>query len=65
MRTKLYIFRLGPIFDIEQVTWRWKCTEAAHHTQILSPRKLHPVLRAERAEKDWFATGQKNIFLDV
>ena len=29
----------------------------------LSPRKLHPVLRAERAEKDRFATGQKNYFL--
>ena len=28
----------------------------------LSPRKLHPVLRAERAEKDRFATGQKNYF---
>ena len=27
---------------------------------MLSPRKLHPVLRAERAEKDRFATGQKN-----
>ena len=31
----------------------------------LSPRKLHPVLRAERAKKDRFATGQKTIFLDV
>ena len=29
----------------------------------LSPRKLHPVLRAERAEKDRFATGQRNYFL--
>ena len=29
---------------------------------ILSPRKLHPVLRAERAEKDRFTTGQKNYF---
>ena len=29
---------------------------------ILSPRQLHPVLRAERAEKDRFATGQKNYF---
>ena len=29
---------------------------------ILSPRKLHPVLRAERAKKDRFATGQKNYF---
>ena len=28
----------------------------------LSPRKLHPVLRAERAKKDRFATGQKNYF---
>ena len=28
----------------------------------LSPRKLHPVLRAERAEKDRFATGHKNDF---
>ena len=28
----------------------------------LSPRNLHPVLRAKRAEKDWFATGQKNYF---
>ena len=28
----------------------------------LSPRKLHPVLRAERAEKDRFAIGQKNYF---
>ena len=27
-----------------------------------SPRKLHSVLRAERAEKDRFATGQKNYF---
>ena len=27
-----------------------------------SPRKLHPVLRAKRAEKDRFATGQKNYF---
>ena len=30
--------------------------------QKLSPRKLHPVLRTERAEKDRFATGQKNYF---
>ena len=30
--------------------------------QPLSPRKLHPVLRAERAKKDRFATGQKNYF---
>ena len=30
---------------------------------ILSPRKLHPVLRAERAEKDRFTTGQKKYFL--
>ena len=30
--------------------------------QCLSPRKLHPVLRAERAKKDRFATGQKNYF---
>ena len=30
--------------------------------KILSPRKLHPVLRAERAKKHWFATGQKNYF---
>ena len=29
---------------------------------FLSPRKLHPVLRAEHAEKDRFATGQKNYF---
>ena len=29
---------------------------------LLSPRKLHPVLRAERAKKDRFATGQKNYF---
>ena len=29
----------------------------------LSPRKLHPVLRAERAEKDRCATGQKSFFL--
>ena len=29
----------------------------------LSPRKQHPVLRAERAEKDRFSTGQKNYFL--
>ena len=28
-----------------------------------SPRKLHPVLRAKRAEKDRFATGQRNYFL--
>ena len=28
----------------------------------ICPRKLHPVLRAERAEKDPFATGQKNFF---
>ena len=28
----------------------------------LSPRKLHPLLRTERAEKDRFATGQKNYF---
>ena len=33
--------------------------------QGLSPRKLHPVLRAERAEKDPFATGQKKKFFDV
>ena len=31
-------------------------------TDNLSPRKLHPVLRAERAKKDRFATGQKNYF---
>ena len=30
----------------------------------LSPRKLHPVLRAELAEKDKFATGQKNYFFE-
>ena len=30
--------------------------------EALSPRKLHPVLRAKRAEKDRFATGQKNYF---
>ena len=29
---------------------------------LFSPRKLHPVLRAERAEKDRFATGQTNYF---
>ena len=28
----------------------------------ITPRKLHPVLRAERAEMDRFATGQKNYF---
>ena len=28
----------------------------------LSPSKLHPVLRAERAEKDRFATEEKNYF---
>ena len=28
----------------------------------LSPRKLHPVLRAQRAEKDRLAAGQKNYF---
>ena len=28
----------------------------------LSPRKLQPALRAERAEKDLFVTGQKNFF---
>ena len=32
------------------------------HSVGLSPRKLHPVLRAERAKKDRFATGQKNYF---
>ena len=31
----------------------------------LSPRKLHPVLRAERAKKDRFAAGQKIFFLNV
>ena len=33
-----------------------------HSEGYLSPRKLHPVLRAERAKKDRFATGQKNYF---
>ena len=28
----------------------------------LSPRRLHPVLRAERAEKDRFVKGQKEYF---
>ena len=32
------------------------------HAIHLSPRKLHPVLRAERAKKDRFATGQKTYF---
>ena len=32
------------------------------YTHTLRPRKLHPVLRAERAEKDRFATGRKNYF---
>ena len=32
------------------------------HEYRLSPRKLHPVLRIERAEKDRFTTGQKTYF---
>ena len=28
----------------------------------LSPRKVHPVLRIKRTEKDWFTTQQKNYF---
>ena len=37
----------------------------ASGSQQLSPRKLHPVLRAERAEEDRFTTGQKNNFFSM
>ena len=59
----------GQIFRVElrqfQLDVRLANGCATLPTPWLSPRKLHPVLRAERAEKDRFATGQKTIFLDV
>ena len=43
---------------------RGVCLVRTHGAQAhyLSPRKLHPVLRIERAEKDRFITLQKNYF---
>ena len=35
----------------------------SHHDHVLSQRKLHPVLRIIRAEKDWSTTQQRNVFL--
>ena len=53
---------MGPQFESMHSGSYWPTKYQTKNNNFLSPRKLHPVLRAERAEKDRFATGQKNYF---